>query len=455
MKRRSFTKAIGALAATSIGGAPLVLLGGCGGGSGGDDAGQVPGTPADGKIPFDDKETLDSLRAKIQHNGYRFTVDTNWVYDLYGYPGTPQQPVEYDASLGTARFPHSDDLLGMDSGTLPPACDARNRGGHSYIGPIQNQAESNSCWAFASADAASVAHNLRNGLVDEHSVILSPMYVRYILKSGSDANLGAFYGLTKGGNPAVPPTGREGACQTIDFPIASFGQFSPDPPQQAIDRAIAAPRIYLKRCGRVYPRDYRETTAQIKAAILKYGAVAAAIAHNAAFKAYRSGVYEDTVTDFNRDPYYLSETAHLISLIGWDDHPPEGGGGCWILRNSWGTSWGEDGYMRIRYFSARSNCSAQFIEGRAPGDGDLAITGSITVGGEGGTATEHVTLTLTGADHFAVNPVSGVYAFQALDPGAYRVTPSLSGVTFTPPYQDLTLADRNIGKIDFTGRKNA
>ena len=182
--------------------------------------------------------------------------------------------------------------------------------------------------------------------------------------------------------------------------------------------------------------------------------VAAAIAHNAAFKAYRSGVYEDNVTKFDRDPYYTSSTGHLISLIGWDDHPPEGGGGCWILRNSWGTSWGEDGYMRIRYFSARSNCCAQFIEGRTPDESDLALSGSITVDGKGGTACDLVTLTLTGADSFAVNPVNAIYAFQALDPGAYRVTPSLSGASFTPAYQDVTLVGQSIGKLDFAGRKN-
>ncbi len=275
MKRRAFTKAIGALAATSIGGGPLVLLGGCGGGGGGEGTIQAPGAGLDDKVSFDSRETLVSLRAKIQRNGYRFTVDNNWVYDLYGFPGAPQQPVGFDSTLDTVPFPYSDALLGADAGSLPAACDARNRGGHSYIGPIQNQAESNSCWAFASSDAASVAHNVRNGLYDERCVILSPMYVRYVLKTGSDADLGVFYGLTKGGNPAEQPTGREGACRTIDFPIASFGQFSPDPPQDEIDHAIAAPRICLRRCGRVYPSDYDDTTAQIKAAILKYGAVAA------------------------------------------------------------------------------------------------------------------------------------------------------------------------------------
>ena len=89
---------------------------------------------------------------------------------------------------------------------------------------------------------------------------------------------------------------------------------------------------------------------------MNYGAVDVAVYTSNAFQAYSGGIYEDANTSCNG-----TNSDHAVALIGWDDNPPEGGGGCWILRNSWGTSWGEDGYMRIRYTSAYVACDVAYL----------------------------------------------------------------------------------------------
>ena len=55
----------------------------------------------------------------------------------------------------------------------------------------------------------------------------------------------------------------------------------------------------------------------------------------------QSGVYEYTTGS------YLG--GHAILIVGYTDDPSVDGGGYFIVKNSWGTSWGEGGYFNIAY----------------------------------------------------------------------------------------------------------
>jgi hypothetical protein len=76
-------------------------------------------------------------------------------------------------------------------------------------------------------------------------------------------------------------------------------------------------------------------TADIKAAIMQYGAVGCGIATDDAFQGYTGGVFANSGA---------TQIDHDVILVGWDDAT-----NSWILRNSWNTAWGEGGYMRIAY----------------------------------------------------------------------------------------------------------
>jgi C1A family cysteine protease len=73
----------------------------------------------------------------------------------------------------------------------------------------------------------------------------------------------------------------------------------------------------------------------IKAAILKYGAVVTAIFSGSEFQKYESGIFKSCEDQ---------PINHSVTIIGWDDVE-----GYWIVRNSWGKKWGEDGYVRMAY----------------------------------------------------------------------------------------------------------
>jgi len=52
---------------------------------------------------------------------------------------------------------------------------------------------------------------------------------------------------------------------------------------------------------------------------------------------YSGGVFSDAAP--------ATQINHVVSLIGWgqDEQKNE----YWIVRNSWGTDWGEGGFMRL------------------------------------------------------------------------------------------------------------
>ena len=59
-----------------------------------------------------------------------------------------------------------------------------------------------------------------------------------------------------------------------------------------------------------------------------------------------------------------------VMHVGWDDS--QGPGGVWILRESWGSFWGEGGYMRIAYGCSGVGYGAVALS--YPGAHDLHVT---------------------------------------------------------------------------------
>lgn len=88
----------------------------------------------------------------------------------------------------------------------------------------------------------------------------------------------------------------------------------------------------------------------IKSAIMEHGAVGAGYYHEDIYCNY------NTVAYFY--PYGYATMNHAITIIGWDDHYSKenfwdgwrpSADGAWIVKNSWGTNWGNDGYFYISY----------------------------------------------------------------------------------------------------------
>ena len=82
------------------------------------------------------------------------------------------------------------------------------------------------------------------------------------------------------------------------------------------------------------------TREQIQLRIKTYGSVVTYMrAGINSFYAYKSGVYNGYASNGN-----YNDVDHAVTIVGWDDSKK-----AWIIRNSWGTSWGIGGYAYVGY----------------------------------------------------------------------------------------------------------
>lgn len=85
----------------------------------------------------------------------------------------------------------------------------------------------------------------------------------------------------------------------------------------------------------------------IKQALLTYGPVITKLNKDlAGYAAYSGGVLYD--------PTNFTTVNHAVLIVGWDDTVVhDGGQGAWIVKDSHGTDWGENGYAYIAYGSGK------------------------------------------------------------------------------------------------------
>ena len=94
---------------------------------------------------------------------------------------------------------------------------------------------------------------------------------------------------------------------------------------------------------------------------------------------YKEGVYVPDYNCGNYDdvegiPYFLDQVGkyhkvnHAVAIVGYGSEENESGEKMdyWIVKNSWGSDWGEDGY--IKFAAGKNHCGIEtyieFIENK-------------------------------------------------------------------------------------------
>jgi len=197
--------------------------------------------------------------------------------------------------------------------TLPTSFDWRQKGA---VAPIKNQGQCGSCWSFGTVASIEGNNFVANGklvsLSEEELVqcdttdmgcnggLPSNAY-KWMLKNKQGLETESDYKYTSG-------TGNTGTC-------------SKDEKKET---------VFLNTWKSI---STNEDT--IASELMKYGPLAVAIVATGPVQQYTGGIISGSCG---------GQIDHAVTLVGFGE---ENGTKFWIVKNSWGESWGEKGYFRM------------------------------------------------------------------------------------------------------------
>ncbi|XP_041061014.1 procathepsin L-like isoform X2 [Carcharodon carcharias] len=275
----------------------------------------------------------DNMRYIEQHNlehsmgKHTFTVGMNQFGDLstkeFNELMNGFLPVEADNS--TEDFDEGDELIEdvgdnefdedteSDDDLRSATVDWRSKG---YVTPVKNQGQCGSCWAFSAVGAIEgqwfkICKRL-TPLSEQNLVDCDWGNGNFGCRGGWMSNAFRYVIRRRGieSERTYPYTARRGRCK--------------------FQRRNIAARIQRYRFVR---RNER----YLAKAVQMIGPISVAIdAGQRSFQLYRNGVYYDRRC--RRQPN------HAVLVVGFGR---ESGRNYWLVKNSWGTSWGDQGYIKM------------------------------------------------------------------------------------------------------------
>ncbi len=267
--------------------------------------------------------TLLEIQEAIEEKGARWTAGETSVSEL--------SPEEQEMLFGLKI-----DQLPTDIPVVtPPALirglgaplpygdfDWRNNSGQNWMTSVKNQFSCGSCWAFASLGVIEAVINIENNNPD----IDVDLSEQHLVSDCCDA------GDCGGGycSEAVTYIMNNGVPDETCYPYLNSDSTCEESCQDWEGRAWKINNAYILN---------GDLTADYKWGLENYGPMIVALNSDTDFPFYTGGIYEPVLSDG-----WGAVANHAVVLVGYNDTDE-----YWIIKNSWGEDWGEDGYGKVAY----------------------------------------------------------------------------------------------------------
>ena len=196
-----------------------------------------------------------------------------------------------------------------------------------YVSPVKDQGSCGSCWAFSTVGNLEGLYYKEKGVMKTFSEQMLVDCDTY--DSGCNGGLmeNTFTWLKENGgimtDTDYPYKGRKGTCQSDET--------------KYVDMQITGYTKLGSGSSTWDPVDEDE----IKEFLYETGPLAVALNANP-LQTYSSGILDKTSSQCP-----TSGMNHAVTMVGYG-HDDSQDKDYWIVKNSWGKNWGEDGYFRIR-----------------------------------------------------------------------------------------------------------
>jgi C1A family cysteine protease len=253
-------------------------------------------------------------------------------------------PPPYELS----KTPTASSITAAQAQTYPATYDLRTL---NKVSPVENQGQCGSCWTFATF--GSLESYLLPGLTTQYSEnnLKNLADFDYTCCAGGDSAMSTAY-LARWGTTMTDATG----ATIYAGPVTSAS----DPYNLSCTSSPTTSQIAM-HVQNVYFLPLKQSPLDnnaIKSALMTYGGVFTGFEWNVTAGLAPSAYYNPTTAAYYDGNIADKNTAnHAVTIVGWDDNyskmnfsttPP--GNGAWIVKNSWGTSFGQSGYFYVSYY---------------------------------------------------------------------------------------------------------